>query len=461
MSRPLSRLLLLCLCLPAVSPSLAQAPRVEEVLVTARLREERLLEVPAAVSVLSGERLSSAGTVNTQQLSTLVPTLYYNSANPRNTAYTLRGLGSNTLSISAANDGMEPGVGFYVDGVYHGRPATAALDFTDIARVEVLRGPQGTLFGKNTTGGAIQILSQLPSQTPQVQGELHVGAEGYTQWRGSLSGPLSARVAGRLAVQGTRRDGVIRHATNGAGLNALDNLALRGQLLFTPDARFSARVIADYASVGAACCTQIFLRAGESQRSPARQFEALAASVGYSPASRDIYDRLSDVDAPVQVDTREGGVSLHLNREFQKFTLVSISAWRFWQWDVENDRDYTGLPIQTVQRIPSRQDQVSQELRILTDARQRWLLLAGVYAFAQRIRGTPTSVYGSAATAWLLDAEAYPVPLPPDLLEGYGQRGSSRFAMQSGAAFGELSVDVTDILTATLGMPPRWAAVST
>ena len=112
--------------------------------------------------------------MNTQLLSQLVPSLYYNSANPRNTAYTIRGLGSNTLSISAANDGIEPGVGFYVDQVYHGRPATAAFDFTDIERVEVLRGPQGTLFGKNTTAGAIHVISREPTFEPEANAEVSV-----------------------------------------------------------------------------------------------------------------------------------------------------------------------------------------------------------------------------------------------------------------------------------------------
>ena len=141
---------------PASSRSASTANNdvaLNEVVVTARRREEGLQSVPAAISVVGGEVLDSSNSVNTQQLAQLVPSLYYNSANPRNTAYTIRGLGSNTLSVSAANDGIEPGVGFYVDGVYHGRPATAAFDFTDIERVEILRGPQGTLFGKNTAAG--------------------------------------------------------------------------------------------------------------------------------------------------------------------------------------------------------------------------------------------------------------------------------------------------------------------
>jgi len=197
--------------LPVVSPP------PDEVIVTARHREETLQTVPVAITVVSGEAIATTRTVNTQQLAQLVPTLYYNSANPRNTAYTLRGLGSNTLAISAANDGIEPGVGFYVDQVYHARPATAAFDFTDIERVEVLRGPQGTLFGKNTTGGAVHILSREPSFAPEGSAELTLGSRSYQQVNGTLSGPLGEAVAGRISAQLTRRDGVIRQADTGRG----------------------------------------------------------------------------------------------------------------------------------------------------------------------------------------------------------------------------------------------------
>ncbi|MEY3666771.1 MAG: hypothetical protein RL572_311, partial [Pseudomonadota bacterium] len=179
----------------AASTTPTVSDNILEITVSARRRDENLQNVPAAVSVLHGDLLERAYTVNTRQLSELIPSLYYNSANPRNTAYTLRGLGSNSLSISAANDGMEPGVGFYVDQVYHARPATASFDFTDIARVEVLRGPQGTLFGKNTTGGTIQVLSRLPTFSAEAAGELSVGENGWQQARGSVSGPLGEQLA--------------------------------------------------------------------------------------------------------------------------------------------------------------------------------------------------------------------------------------------------------------------------
>lgn len=447
-----------CLALLALGISLSSSAQttaqsaIQEVRVTARLREERLQDVPAAVSVLGGEWLDKAYAVNTRELATLVPALYYNSANPRNTAYTIRGLGSNTLSISAANDGMEPGVGFYVDGVYHGRPATAAFDFTDIERVEVLRGPQGTLYGKNTTGGAINILSRLPSFTPHVSGELSLGSADFRQAKASITGPLTEHLAGRISLQGTQRDGVIRNVRSGERLNALNNYALRGQLLWDAGGGFTARLIADASRLDSACCTQIFLRVGESLRDPARQFPALATGLGYTPASRDVYARRSDIDADLHVDTEDGGVSLHLDRTLGKHKLSSITAWRYWQWDVANDRDYTGIPIQSVQRIPSRQDQYSQELRLSSPADQALRYVAGLYYFTQEIGGKPTSIYGPEAAYWLLNPNSFSVPIPRDLLDGYGQFGESAFEMKSYAVYGELNYDLSDVLTATFGM---------
>jgi iron complex outermembrane recepter protein len=329
-----------------------------EVVVTARRREENIQSVPVAISAVSGALLDSSYTVNTQLLSQLVPTLYYNSANPRNTAYTIRGLGSNTLSISAANDGIEPGVGFYVDQVYRGRPATASFDFTDIERVEVLRGPQGTLFGKNTTAGAIHVISRPPTFETEANAEISFGENDFLQAKGAVSGPLVGDVvAGRLSGQITQRGGVIHNVRTGRDLNELNNYALCGQLLFVPSESMELRLIADVSDLDSSCCTQNFLRVGQSRRSAARQFPGLAAGLNYVPPSTDVFDRLSDIDADLHVNTQDGGVSLIADWGLDSTTLTSVTAWRYWDWDVANDRDYTGIPIQLVQRIPSRQDQ--------------------------------------------------------------------------------------------------------
>ncbi len=426
--------------------------RPDEIVVTARLREENLQTVPIAASVVDGDLLDNSYTVNTQQLAQLVPSLYYNSANPRNTAYTIRGLGSNTLSISAANDGIEPGVGFYVDQVYHGRPATASFDFTDIERVEVLRGPQGTLFGKNTTAGAIHIVSRAPTFEPESNAEVSFGDYDFVQAKGSVSGPLGDKIAGRLSAQLTQRDGLVHNVRTGAELNELDNYAVRGQLLLAPNDRLSLRLIADASDLDAACCTQAFLRVGQSQRSAARQFPALAAGLGYEPPSRNVYDRLSDIDADLTIDTQDGGVSAIAEWDFDAVTLTSVTAWRYWQWDVANDRDYTGIPIQMVQRIPSRQDQYSEELRVGSNGDGRFGYVAGVYFFSQEISGTPISIYGPEAAYWLLSQANFTQPIPRNLLDGYGQTGTSDFEMQSYAAFGEVNYGFTERLTGTVGL---------
>ncbi len=424
---------------------------LEEIIVTARYRAENLQTIPVAASVVDGELLDGSHTVNTQQLTQFVPSLYYNSANPRNTAYTIRGLGSNTLSISAANDGIEPGVGFYVDQVYHGRPATASFDFTDIERVEVLRGPQGTLFGKNTADGVIHVISREPAFQLESNAEVSVGSYDFRQVKGTVSGPLGEKIAGRFSLQDTERDGLLTNVKTGEKLNELNSFAVRGQLLVVPSDRLRLRFIYDVTDLDSACCTQTFLRVGQSLRSAGRQYPALAAGLGYEPASRNVYDRLSDIDAPLHVKTEDGGFAAIAEWDFGSTALTSVSAWRFWDWDVANDRDYTGIPIQLVQRIPSRQDQYSQEVRLNSKGSGRLNYVAGLYWFSQEISGTPISTYGPEAAYWLLSQANFTVPIPRNLLDGYSQTGSSDFKMSSYAPFGEVNYAFTKRLTGTLG----------
>jgi iron complex outermembrane recepter protein len=431
---------------------------VPDITVTARRRPEDVEAVPLAVSVIGRDLLDRSYTVNTQQLSLLVPALNYSSANPRNTAFTIRGLGSSVVAVSQANDGLEPGVGFYVDQVYHARPATAAFDFTDVDQIEVLRGPQGTLFGKNTTGGAINITTRLPSFTPEATEEFSVGSYNFLQAKASASGPLFGdTVAFRISGLSTRRDGVIRNAVTGQDHNGIGNQAVRGQLLFKPSETFQLRLTSDFANFESNCCTQVYLRVGTSLRPATRQYRYLAANAPggpYAPPSLNAYDRVTDIDAPLAVHTNEGGVSAIADWNVGPVTLTSVSAWRFWNWDAANDRDYTGLPIQLTQHIPSRQDQYSQELRIASNGDHAITYVAGLYYFDQKITGRPISIYGPAAAYWLIGATtgAANTPVPSNLLDGYGTDGSTRFKVDSYAAFGEVNWHVTPRLTLTGGL---------
>ena len=189
-----------------IDVTLTPARFTEGVVVTARRVEEAVQEVPIPVSVLSGELVASAGAFNVNRVKELIPTVQFYSSNPRNSAVTIRGIGS---PFGLTNDGIEPGVGMYVDGVFYARPASATMDFLDVAQVEVLRGPQGTLFGKNTTAGAINVTSRRPTFSPESNVELAYGSYDFMQAKASLSGPLSDKVAGRISFSGSGRDGFV------------------------------------------------------------------------------------------------------------------------------------------------------------------------------------------------------------------------------------------------------------
>ncbi len=428
-----------------------------DVIVTARRRTENAQTVPAALSVVGGDLIDQSYTVNTQGLTTLIPSLNYSSANPRNTAFTIRGLGSSVVAVSQANDGLEPGVGFYVDQVYHARPATAAFDFADIEQVEELRGPQGTLFGKNTTAGALNITTRAPTFTQEGFAELSYGERNFVQAKGWVSGPITDTIAYRISGVSTRRDGVIDNIRTGRDTNTLGTQAVRGQLLFKPDDMIQMRVIADFTNFQAYCCGQVYLRAGQSLRAANRQFggpAGLAAQFGYAPASTNPYDRVTDIDGPLGVDTNEGGVSAITDWNLGFATLTSVSAWRFWNWDAENDRDYTGIPVQLSQHIPSRQDQYSQELRLASNGSGPISYVAGLYGFRQKLVGRPISIYGPAAARYLIGTTtgANATPVPSNLLDGYGQDGRTDFRSLSYAAFGEVNWRIVPTVTATLGL---------
>ena len=434
--------------------------RLPDITVTARRRAEDAQAIPGSLSVVGGDLLDRSYTVNTQQLSQLVPVLNYSSANPRNTAFTIRGLGSSVVAVSQANDGLEPGVGFYVDQVYHARPATAAFDFSDIDQIEVLRGPQGTLFGKNSTAGAINITTRAPTFTPELTEELSVGSFNFVQAKAAASGALIGdTVAYRVSGVVTRRDGVIDNVRTGQDHNQIGNQAVRAQLLFKPSEAFQLKLSGDFTNFQSNCCTQVYYRVAtrDVPRTATRQFAGptgLAAQFGYTPPSTNPYDRVTDIDAPLGVDTNEGGVSAIADWNLGGATLTSVSAWRFWNWDAANDRDYTGIPIQIEQHIPSRQDQYSQELRLASNGNSAFSYVGGLYFFRQRVVGRPISIYGPAAARYLIGTTtgANATPVPANLLDGYGTDGRTDFQSNSYAAFGEVNWRPVDRITLTGGL---------
>ena len=208
---------------------------LSQVIVTARRRTETAQNIPIPISIVGGAKIDESGSFNVNRVKELVPSVQLYSSNPRNTGINIRGLGS---PFGLTNDGLDPGVGFYVDGVYYARPAAATLDFIDIERIEVLRGPQGTLFGKNTTAGAFNITTRKPSFTTGADFEVSYGNYGYIQAKSSITGAIvKDKLAARVSFSGTQRDGTVYNVAKNEYVNDINNLGYRGQLLFTPTIR--------------------------------------------------------------------------------------------------------------------------------------------------------------------------------------------------------------------------------
>jgi iron complex outermembrane receptor protein len=432
---------------PAVE---TQNPRSDVIVVTARRRQETAQEVPLAISVVKGDSIEATGNFNIVKLQQLAPTLQVYTTNPRNTSVNIRGLG---VPFGLTSDGFEQGVGIYVDDVYNSRVAAATFDFLDVNQVEVLRGPQGTLYGKNTTAGAINITTNQPTFDFEGRAELTVGNLNLKQAKAAVSGPLSDTVAVRVAMASTSRRGTLYNVTSQRWINEQDNLGLRGQLLFKPSEDFSITLSGDYSKQDPECCGTTFVRVGKTQRPLNRQYDALAAAQNYVVPSRNPYDRLTDLDSNLNAGNKIGGVSAKIKWDVGPGTLTSVTAWRFWDWKPENDRDFTGLSIVSKSQNPSQQDQYSQEFRYNYES-QDVDFVVGLFGFKQRIDTQGTEQQGDDAAQWSLAPSTDPANPAnnPATLAGLTASNTQYLKADSAALFGQLSWKVTDALTIQPGL---------
>jgi iron complex outermembrane receptor protein len=411
----------------------------DTIVVTARRRAETAQDVPLAISVVGGDHIDATGAFNVGRLQQLTPTLQFYSSNPRNTSVNIRGLGA---PLGLTNDGIEQGVGIYVDDVYFARVASSTFDFLDVKQIEVLRGPQGTLYGKNTTAGAINITTRQPTFDFEGRAEATVGNLGFVQVKTALSGPLSETVAVRLAGSYTKRDGTIYNVTTKRFVNEQDNLGLRGQLLWKPTGNLEITLAGDFSRQNPECCTQVYVRTGATQRPLERQYALLAAAQNYAVPSTNPYDRLTDVDSPLRAKNEVGGVSLKVKLDTGIGTLTSITAWRYWSWDPSNDRDFLGLPITSKSNNPSHQDQYSQELRLSGETGKLAYTL-GAFGFYQKIRTQGIQQQGAAASRWLINP-TNALSLDPSVLNGLTADNDISFRNTSAAIYGKLAWKLTD-----------------
>ena len=418
-----------------------------DIIVTARRRSESAQDIPLAVTVIGGQQITDTGAFNVGRLQQLAPTLQFYSSNPRNTTLNIRGLGA---PFGLTSDGFEQGVGIYIDDVYYSRVASATFDFLDIAQLEVLRGPQGTLYGKNTTAGAINIKTNQPTFDFEGTAEVSLGNYEFKQARVAVSGPLSDTIAVRVAASATDRRGTIRNVTTDQDIQSLDNLGVRAQLLWQPSNDLKITLAGDYNKQDANCCGSVFVRTVSTQRPLNRQFAALAAAQNYAPPSTNPFDRLSDLDSTLNAGNVIAGVALRVNWDVGPGTFTSVTAWRYWDWLPENDRDFTGLPIVSLSQNPSQQNQYTQEFRYAYSG-TRFDFVVGAFAFDQRIDTQGLEGQGGAASRWSI-APSNALSKDPSVLDGLTARNTQYLKSTSAALFGQLSWKVTDAFTIQPGV---------
>jgi iron complex outermembrane receptor protein len=420
------------------APTGATTSAVGEVVVTGRHREENVQDVPASVAVVGGELLAATNTNSIAQVTRLVPSLKFSEYSPRSTFLNIRGLGS---VFGLANDGLDPGVGFYIDGVYYNRPGTVTFDLVDVDHIEVLNGPQGTLYGKNTTAGAVTVTSRAPAFATSATGEVTSGSYGFSQVKGSVTGPLvSGLLAGRLSVSVNHHDGYQRNFFDGSRINSLSDQSYRGQLLYTPTDDLRFRLIADYSKQTAKCCAQAF--AGYETLPSGVNYQATAVHFGYQPVVGQI-----NINAPVKADQETGGVSVEGDWSHGKVALTSITAWRFWNFSPATDLIDT--PLDDFRNTPSadQQTQFTQEFRIVSTGSNLIDYVGGLYFFHEAVKNNSSIEYGSAAAYLLLGPT-----VPAASVTGITQNAIADLHAASYAAFGQATWHITPRLNLTGGL---------
>ena len=426
---------------------------LEEVVVTAQKREATLQETPVAVSVVTGVDLTNKGISDIQELEIATPSLNtgQNQSSSQQT-FSIRGLGT-----SGNNAGLEPSVGVFIDGVYRSRAASSIDDFIAVERVEILRGPQSSVYGKNTPAGVISIITKKPQREFGLDLEQTVGDYSARITRGSVTGPINESVSYRVSGNYNSRDGYIDNVQeNRDSVNDRDRYALRGQLLVEPSDELSIRIIADTASITEDCCGAPFFF-----NLPANA--ARTTALGATLLPDNIYNREIKFDRALETDQEQSGFSAQVDWAHDSFTFTSLSALRDFEETNDIDADFIDIELSGVLQNSVDRQVITQEFRLQSIGDNGFDWLVGYYYydadqntgavnrlgnfarpfFDLAIGGIVTAVEG------LKGAEAGSY-----ISSGTGRQSDFDLLTTSHSVFGKLDWHINDRLTASLGA--RW-----
>jgi iron complex outermembrane receptor protein len=411
----------------------------DTVVITSRRRKEVLQDVPIPVTLITGANIEESGAFNVTRIKELIPSVQMYTSNPRNTGLSIRGIGS---PFGLTNDGLDPGVGYYIDGVYFARPAAATLDFIDVERVEVLRGPQGTLFGKNTTAGAFNIVTRRPSFRTGTNFELSYGNYGYIQAKTSVTGALSKKLAARFSFSGTQRDGTVYNRRTDKFINDINNLGVKTQLLYKISKDVQLNLSGDYSRQRPDGYAQVVAGVVTTKRAAYRQFNSIIADLNYALPSLNPFDRLVDHDTPWKSGNDLGGGSANVDVKIGSGTLTSTTAFRYWNWDPSNDRDFTGLQALAKSQNPAKHNNWSQEIRYAGDFSSKISGVIGVFLMGQEVNINGIEESGNAQWRFSKSSTSA-LWATPGLFDGFGISTKSSIKSVSAAAFANIDFQLS------------------
>ncbi|MDP3459289.1 MAG: TonB-dependent receptor [Hyphomonas sp.] len=440
------------------APAYAQEETADEsrtlqtVTITATKREQTLQDVPIAVSVVDDATIERAVIVDLNDLQSIVPSLSVSQLqSSSNTNFVIRGFGN-----GANNAGIEPSVGVFIDGVYRSRSAAQIADLPNIQRVEVLRGPQSTLFGKNASAGVISVVTKKPQY--EFGGVADATVSNFNGYRlnGYVTGPITENLAGAVSATYNKRDGYVEDLGFGPDQNERNRYGIRGDLLFEPNENMSFRLMADYDTIDEVCCA-----AGNVVNGPTGAIvQAIGGNlVAEDPFSYEVYYNYGSTN---KIDN--GGLSFQGDIDLGEVQLTSITAYRESKLDTNQDSDFTSADL--IGRNANKTDiqTFTQEFRVSSSGvgKVDWML--GAFYFDEKVEiendfryGDDFRAYADVLSGGALNTVEFILGGPAAIGNLFGQSGqglAEEFGQdnQSISLFGTVDYHVTDRATVTLGV---------
>lgn len=445
----------------AGADALAEGFTLEEMVVTATKRAENLQDVPVAVNAFNAETIQDAGINNARDVADLTPSLNItNSRNPFTNRLAIRGIGT-----SQNDPALEPSVGMFVDGMFLGRSGLGMSDLTDIERIEVLQGPQGTLYGKNTNAGAISVITKRPN-LEEFEGYSHFSVGDYGMQKVTLaaSGPLSETLAYRLSGTTHQRDGYYANA-GGSDPSDADDWNVQGKLLWEPSDNLSVLLSASHVDRDT--------NGGGTDVTHSDTVKAELANQGLPQIGDDPYDYKMGTDTESTFEMESDSVSLRADYDMEWGTLTSITAWNDYEYFTRSDSDGSQLDIIRNLGEPYSGDSVSQELRLDSKINDSIDYQVGVFyhdSTTRRGDGSISTEIGAdfvdVAGPEILGANAVLGPFGPGgvlgtvepmslaAVEGDYIAGKGVWNSETLALFGQMTWHATEDLHITAGL--RW-----